>query len=173
MDLAGNGSYPEADSGPGKVFAMKRILAVVGALAWLGACASAPSVKSPADMILGTWNCKAASEGVSTDAVITYVAGGTATMDAKLGVSQGGMAINLDGKGEARWKFLPDGKIEETITKLTVTGGKMGGREVPIGMVQPMVDQMVVNQSVTSTTVITSATMTSTDDNGVVTSCTR
>lgn len=152
---------------------MKRILVATVALVSLGACASAPGTKTPAEMILGAWKCKASSEGVNTDAVITYIAGGAATMDAKLGVNQGGMAITLDGKGEATWKFLPDGKIEEKITKLTVTSGKMGGRDVPLGMVQPMVDQMVVNQSVTSTTLITPTTMTSTDDNGVVTSCTR
>ncbi len=36
------------------------------------------------------------------------------------------MAINITGKGEATWKFLPNGKIEEKITKLTVSSGKMG-----------------------------------------------
>ncbi len=152
---------------------MKRIVVAAVALASLGGCASAPAAPTPAEMILGTWMCKATSEGVNTDAVITYVAGGAATMDARLGVTQGGMAISLDGKGEATWRFLPDGKIEETITRLTVTGGKMGGRDVPLAMVQPMVDQMVVNQPVTSTTVITPKTMTSTDGEGVVTICAR
>jgi hypothetical protein len=152
---------------------MKRIVIAAVALVSLGACASTPAAKSPADMILGTWNCKAESEGVSTDAVITYVKGGTATMDASVGVKQGGMAIDLAGKGDASWKFLPDGKIEETITRLTVTSGKMGGNPVPVGMIQPMVDQMVVNQPVKSTVVFSDASFVSTDEEGVVTTCTR
>mgnify|MGYP000553034635 CR=1 FL=1 len=152
---------------------MKRILIAASALVALGACASASGAKDPSEMILGTWTCKANSEGVTTEAVVTYVKGGTATMDAKVGLTQGGMAMNITGKGDATWKFLPDGKIEEKITKLTVSGGKMGKTDVPIAMVQPMVDQMVVNQTVVSTTVITPTTMTSTDENGVVTTCAR
>lgn len=152
---------------------MKRIAVATVALITLGACASTPAAKTPSELILGKWNCKASSEGVTTEAAITYLEGGAATMDANVGINQGGMAIALTGKGDATWKFLPDGKLQETINKLTVTGGKAGGNDVPVAMIQPMVDQMVVNQSTTSTTVITATTMTSTDADNVVTNCTR
>lgn len=150
---------------------MKRILAATMVLA-LGACASTAS-KAPADLILGKWNCKAAAEGVSTDAVVTYLAGGKSTMDAKVGVNQGGMAIDITATGEGSWKFLEDGKLQETVTKLTVLSGNMGGQTVPPAMIQPMVEQMVVNQTVTSKATISETSLVSTDDDGVVTNCTR
>lgn len=154
---------------------MKRILAAAIVLT-LGACASASApaaFKAPADLILGKWNCKAAAEGVSTDAVVTYLAGGKSTMDAKVGVNQGGMAIDITANGEGSWKFLEDGKLQETVTKLTVLSGNMGGQTVPPAMIQPMVEQMVVNQTVTSKATISETSLVSTDSDGVVTTCTR
>jgi hypothetical protein len=152
---------------------MKRILFGTAALVALGACASAPAAKTPAEMMLGTWTCKAESEGVTTNADVTYLEGGKTTMKAKVGVVQSGMVIDIDATGDATWKFLEDGKLQETITGMKVISGKMGGNDVPVAMIQPMVEQMVVNQSSTSTAVITPTTMTSTDDDGIVTSCTR
>ncbi|HPI49123.1 MAG TPA: hypothetical protein PLH23_12705 [Hyphomonadaceae bacterium] len=153
---------------------MKRILLATVALA-LGACASGPgtSAKTPAELILGKWNCKATAEGITTDADVTYLTGGKATMDAKVGVSQSGMAINILAKADASWNFLPDGKLEETITKMTVTKGTMGGNDVPPAMIQGMIEQAVVNQKTVSTAVFTDTSFTSTDESGTVTSCTR
>ena len=83
---------------------MKRVLIATVALA-LGACASGSGstsgAKTPAEMILGKWNCKATAEGVTTDAAVTYLAGGTATMDAKVGVNQSGMAIDITATADA------------------------------------------------------------------------
>jgi hypothetical protein len=152
---------------------MKRLVITTVALASLSACASTPAAKSPAEMILGSWTCSAESEGVTTNAAVNYLKGGKATMDAKIAVNQGGMALNVTGVGEGSWEFLSDGKLRESVTKMAVTGGKAGANDVPIAMIQPMMDQMVVNQSTTSTAVITPTTMTSTDENGVVTSCKR
>lgn len=152
---------------------MKRILAATIVLA-LGACATAPAApKTPADLLLGKWECKAASEGVTTLAQVDYLAGGKSTVDAKVGVSQGGMAIDIVAMAEGSWKFLDDGKFQETVTKMTVTSGKMGGQDVPPAMIQPMVEQMVVNQTVTSTVAISETSFVSTDTDGVVTTCTR
>ena len=155
---------------------MKRVLIATVALA-LGACASGSGstsgAKMPAEMILGKWNCKATAEGVTTDAAVTYLAGGTATMDAKVGVNQSGMAIDITATADASWKFLEDGELVETITKMTVTGGKMGGQTVPPAMIQGMVEQMVVNKPTTSTAKITETSFVSTDDSGTVTTCTR
>lgn len=152
---------------------MRQMLIMGVQMAVLGACAIGPPVKTPAEMILGTWSCQATSKGVTTEASVTYLAGGKATMDARLGVVQGGMAIKLEGKGEASWSFLPDGRIEEKITSLTVIKGAIGDQTVPVAMLQPVVDQAVVNQAQVSKTDITASTMISTDDDGVVTRCTR
>jgi hypothetical protein len=152
---------------------MKRFAYAASGFVVLGACASAPAAKTPAEMIIGPWSCKAASEGVTTEAKVNYMDGGKATMDAKVGVNQSGMAINITADGEASWAFQDDGKLKETITKMTVKTGSMGGQEVPLAMIQPMIDQMVVNQSSTSTVAITPTTLTSTDENGVVTDCMR
>ena len=152
---------------------MKRILAATVVLAF-GACATAPAApKTPSDLILGKWNCKATAEGVTTDAVVTYLEGGKSTLDAKVGVNQGGMAIDIRATAEGNYKFLEDGKVQETITKMTVTSGKMGGNDVPAAMIQPMVEQMVVNQTVTSTATITETSFVSKDEDGTVTTCTR
>ena len=155
---------------------MKRVLIATVALA-LGACASGSgatsAAKTPAEMILGKWNCKATTEGVTTDAAVTYLAGGTATMDAKVGVSQSGMAIDITATADASWKFLEDGKLVETITKMTVTSGTVGGQTAPPAMIQGMVEQMVVNKPTTSTAKITDTSFVSTDESGTVTTCTR
>lgn len=151
---------------------MKKLLIATIALA-AGACASAPAAKTPAEQILGVWNCKTSSEGVKIEGTNTYSPDGKATGDAKVGVAQGGMAIDLTATTESSWKFLEDGKLQETVTKMTVTGGKMGGQDVPIAMIQPMVEQMVVNQTMTATVVFGEGTATLTDQENAVTNCTR
>ena len=152
---------------------MKRILIAASALVALGACASAPGAKDPSEMILGTWTCKANSEGVTTEAVVTYVKGGTATMDAKAGMSQSGMAIEILATADASWNFREDGKLEEMITRMTVTKGTMSGQDVPPAMIQPMVEGAVVNQKTVSTAVFSDNSFVSTDEAGTVTTCTR
>lgn len=151
---------------------MKKLLIATIALA-AGACASAPAAKTPAEQILGVWNCKTSSEGITVEGMNTYSPDGKAKGDAKVAVAQGGMAIDLTATTESSWKFLEDGKLQETVTKMTVTGGKMGGQDVPIAMIQPMVEQMVVNQTMTSTVVFGEGTATITDQENVVTNCTR
>jgi len=158
---------------------MKRVLLtpVLFALA-LGACASSGSgttaAKTPADMILGKWTCTATPEGISSEAVVDYIKGGTAKVDAKLGMNQGGMAVEILANGDATWAFLPDGKIEEAITSLTVVKGTMNGNDVPPAMIQGMIQQSVVGQKTTSTIVFSDNGFVSTDDgSGTVTTCKR
>lgn len=151
---------------------MKRILLAAAALT-LGACASSPAAKTPADMILGKWNCKATAEGITTDADVTYLKGGAATMDAKAGISQSGMAIEILATADASWNFREDGKLEEMITRMTVTKGTMSGQDVPPAMIQPMVEGAVVNQKTVSTAVFSDNSFVSTDEAGTVTTCTR
>lgn len=151
---------------------MKRILLAAAALT-LGACASSPAAKTPADMILGKWNCKATAEGITTDADVTYLKGGAATMDAKAGISQSGMAIEILATADASWNFREDGKLEEMITRMTVTKGTMSGQDVPPAMIQPMVEGAVVNQKTVSTAVFSDNSFVSTDEAGTVTTCSR
>ncbi|RYG30686.1 MAG: hypothetical protein EON93_14325 [Burkholderiales bacterium] len=158
---------------------MKRMLIATVALA-LGACASSgggsgtTSAKTPADMILGKWTCTAAPEGIASEAVIDYAKGGTAKVDAKLSVNQGGMAVEIHANGDANWAFLPDGKLEETITSLNVIKGTMNGNDVPPAMIQGMIQQSVVGQKTTSAAVFSGDSFTLTDDgSGTVTSCKR
>jgi len=154
---------------------MKRILLASVVLA-LGACASGPggsAAKTPAQMVLGKWNCKATAEGITTDAKVTYIDGGKATMDAKVGVTQSGMAIEILATADASWNFRADGKLEEMITRMTVTKGSMGGNDVPPAMIQPMIENAVVNQKTVSVAELSEGKFVSTDESGTVTSCTR
>lgn len=151
-------------------------IAAMAALA-VSACASTPSATTPAEKILGQWTCRAESQGAIVDGKFDYMTGGKATADAEMNVDAGGMKLWIAGDLNATWGFQPDGKLIETVTGLKVTQAKMDGKDIPpmaIGsMVQPMVDQTVVGQASTSTVVFDGATMTSTDDEGVVTACKR
>ena len=139
------------------------------------ACALTP--ESSQQLILGKWSCHAESQGAIVDGKFDYMTGGKAKADAEMSVDANGMKVWVAGLLDATWGFQPDGKLIETVTGLKVTQAKMAGRDVPpmaIGsMVQPMVNEMVVGQSTTSTVVFDGATMTSTDTEGVVTTCKR
>lgn len=157
---------------------MKRmIIATIAALA-MSACASTPGASNtPAEKILGAWDCTASSQGAVVAGKFNYATGGKATADATMDVETGGMKIWLAGDLNATWGFQPDGKLIETVTSLKVTQAKMDGKDIPpmaiSSMVQPMVNQSVVGKASTSTVVFDGTTMTSTDEEGVVTTCKR
>lgn len=142
----------------------------------LAACASTP-IASPATQILGKWNCTTSAEGMAVAGVFDYMADGAVKGQAQMDSDVQGMKASITGDIEATWEFLPDGRLKETITALTVKSAKMGGQVAPPAMIpsmiQPMVNESVVNQTSTSTAVFTADTFTSTDDEGVVTSCRR
>ncbi len=154
---------------------MKRILIGMISALTLGACATAP--KGSAGQILGVWTCHAESQGAIVDGKFTYATGGKTQADAAMDVEAGGQKIWLAGVIDATWGFQPDGTLIETIVGLKVNAAKIGGKDLPapaIGaMVQPMVDQMIVGQSSTSTVAFAGPTMILTDDKGVVTTCKR
>lgn len=156
---------------------MLRIGLGLAVLLLSAACASSPAADSPAQKILGVWDCHAASEGSVVDGRITYLTGGMAKGDTAMDIAAGGMKVKLKGALDATWGFQPDGKLIETVTGLKVSSAEMDGKTIPpmaIGsMIQPMVNQMAVGQASTSTVVFEGATMTSTDEKGVVTTCKR
>lgn len=149
---------------------MKRAVIAVAVL--VASCASAP--KTPAEMLLGKWQCETDSSGVTIKGPFTYVAGGKSAFEASVAGEVGpGMKLDMSGAGEGTWTFLPDGKLEEMITKLTVAKGQVGGQDVPLAMLQGMTDQMIVNQKIASTVEIAPASMTMTSSDGATTNCTR
>lgn len=145
-------------------------------IASVTACASAPA-PSPATQILGTWTCTSAAEGMAVAATLDYAADGTVKGQAKMDSKMQGMDATITGDLTASWEFLPDGKLKETITALTVKSASMAGQAAPASMIptmiQPMVTQSVVNQASISTAVFAADTFTSTDEDGVVTNCKR
>ncbi len=155
---------------------MIRILSGSALALALAACASAPSA-TPATLILGTWTCSTTSEGMAIAGVLDYRADGTVKGDAMMDADMPGMKASITGDVDATWAFLPDGKLQETITALKVKSAVLDGQAAPAAMIplmiQPMVNESVVNQSSISTAVFAAETFTSTDEEGVVTSCKR
>ena len=155
---------------------MIRILSAYALALGLVACASAPAAGKETQ-ILGKWNCATAADGMAVAGVFDYLADGTVKGDAKLDSEVQGTKVSLTGDIVATWEFLEDGMLKETITALTVRSAVMGGQVAPPAviptMIQPMINESVVNQSSTSTVAFTADAFTSTDEEGVVTTCTR
>jgi hypothetical protein len=150
---------------------MKSIL-LAGAFMALAAAASAQGAKSPVEQALsGTWTCATEEQGTSVTSTTTYLAGGKETYDVV--VNAGGGQLEFTGTGTADWKLMPDGKLTETITALTVKTAKLAGQDAPIATVQPMVEPMIVNQTSTSAIALKDGGMILTGDDGTVTTCKR
>lgn len=140
------------------------------------ACASAPSTAENSQ-IVGRWTCSTSADGMSVAGVFDYLADGTVKGDAKMDSEVEGTKVSLTGDIVATWEILDDGKLKESITALTVKSANLGGQPAPPSviptMIQPMIEDSVVGQSSTSTVVFTADTFMSTDEEGVVTNCTR
>ncbi len=140
------------------------------------ACATTPG-GSPATQILGKWTCATTTEGMAVAGVFDYSADGGVRADAKMDADVQNMDVSITGDIVGTWEFLPDGRLKETITSLTVKSANMGGQAAPPSliptMIQPMVDQSVVGQTSTSTVAFTADTFVSTDEDGVATDCKR
>lgn len=148
---------------------MVRILAGASAIALLSGCASTPP--SPQELIVGAWTCETVSDGVRVDGRVNYLPGGQGDGKVNVAVDAGGVVLDAD--VVSTWMFLPDGRLEESVTKLTVTSGSLGGQSVPPAMIQSMVEDMIVGQITTSMIAVTSNSLTLTDEDGVTTNCKR
>lgn len=149
---------------------MKRLVITVAVL--VASCASEP--KTPAEMLLGTWQCETKSNDITIKGPFTYLEGGKSTFEPSVGGEVGpGMKLDMSGAAEGTWTFLPDGKLEQVITKLVVAKGQVGGQDVPVPMLQGMVDQMIVNQKASSTPTITPTSLTLTSSDGSASTCSR
>lgn len=123
------------------------------------------------DQLLGKWMCESNDGDTVIKGPFTYLAGGKSTMETTIAVSSAG--IEFQGTGNATWTLLPNGKLEEVITDFKVASGKSGGQPVPAATFQPMIDQGVVNQKITSDIKFADKSFVSTDDQGTVTTCKR
>ena len=150
---------------------MVRMIAGTALLALLAACAT--TAPTPAQQVVGKWSCETNTDGIKVLGKVDYLSDGKAASDVSVAIDQGGMAMTIAATAESTWLFLADGKMSETITKATVTSGNMAGQDVPPAMIQPMMEEMVVNQTSTSTVVFEGSAMTLTDEEGTVTRCTR
>lgn len=150
---------------------MKRPVLLFAVVAISGpAWGQAPSAER---VLPGAWTCEAAADGMTVRSSTTYIAGGAQTFDVAVKGDAQGTAIEFTGKGTGNWKFLPDGKMQETVTGITISDGKINGQDVPGPTLQPMIEPTLVNQVSTSTVTIKDKAMTLVDQNGVTTACTR
>jgi hypothetical protein len=155
---------------------MIRILSSSVLAIGLVACASGPSAGTGAQ-ILGKWTCSTAADGMAVAGVFDYLADGTVKGDAKMDSEVEGTKVSLTGDVVATWQIQGDGKLKETITSLKVKSAVMGGQPAPPALIptliQPMIDDSIVGQSSISIVSFAGNTFTSTDEDGVVTSCAR
>lgn len=142
-------------------------------LVLVSACASAPKTLTPAEMLLGQWSCEVSSGDITTKGVVTYLPDGKATIKANVALAVAGQAAVIEGAGESGWAFVADGKLQETLTSLTVSSGTLGGKPVPTAMIQPMVNNNLLNKATTSTATITSKKMVLDAGDGSPKTCTR
>jgi hypothetical protein len=148
---------------------MVRIFAGVAAAVVLAGCATTPP--TPQQQIVGSWMCKTSSDGAVVDGAVNYRAGGTGTAKVTVAMADVGMQMTAD--AESSWSIRADGKMEETITKATATSGKMGGQDVPLPMLQEILNEMVGEASVSTFEVTANTLVLVEEDEGVTTSCTR
>lgn len=155
---------------------MIRVVPGLALVLGLAGCATT-SGASPATQILGRWTCATTADGMAVAGVFDYSADGSVTGDAKMDSDVQGTKASITGDIKATWEFLADGRLKETITALTVKAANLGGQVAPPAMIptmiQPMVSAEVVGQASTSTVEFTADTFTSTDEDGVITSCKR
>lgn len=142
-------------------------------LVLVSACASAPKPQTPAEMLLGQWSCEVTNGDITTKGDVAYLPDGKATIKANVGLAVAGQAAVIEGSGESQWAFLPDGKLQETLTSLTVSSGTLGGKPVPTAMIQPMVNNNLLNKATTSTATITPKKMVLDAGDGAPKTCTR
>ena len=142
-------------------------------LVLVSACASAPRPQTPAEMLLGQWSCEVTSGDLTTRGVVTYLPDGKAGLKVNVALAVAGQAAVIEGAGESSWVFLADGKLQETLTRLTVGSGTLGGKPVPTAMIQPMIDNNLLNKATTSTATITPGKMVLDAGDGAPKTCTR
>ncbi len=154
---------------------MQRMIAGIVAALALTACATSPP--GPANLIVGTWTCETAADGIKVSGVFDYQSNGVTKGTPVIDVNMSGMAIKMTGALDGTWEFLADGSLKEVVTGLKVQTASQNGNVIPpamVGsMVQPMVEQMIVGQESISTAQITATSFVSTDKDGTVTTCKR
>jgi len=154
---------------------MKRIVLGIASVL-LAACATTPpKPKTPAEMLLGTWNCETKSSAVAINAKMTYAPEGKASGDISVGSSSNPtMMFAATGKVEGGWKLLEnDTKLEQTIANFTITTAKLNDQTIEPAMAQAMIGPSLAGQSSVTTMKMDDKTLTLTDTTGNVTNCTR
>lgn len=142
----------------------------------LAACASSPpKPPTPAEMLLGTWQCQSQLGAMGAiKGTTTYKPAGAASFKLEVAGSGNGMAIEAAGEGDATWQLLEnDTKLQTTLGAVTITSAKLNGNVVDPALAQGLLGASLAGQSATSALEITPATMKLTTADGAVTNCTR
>lgn len=122
--------------------------------------------------LLGTWKCSGDSNGMKVTGTTNYAAGGSQTFDVSLTGGPDGMAMELAGSGTGTWKLV-DGKLLETFTSIKVSSAKLNGQVIPNEQAQPLVEGMVLDQTIASTVEMNTGSMVLVDHENVTHTCTR
>jgi hypothetical protein len=146
---------------------------IIIALAAPGAFAQAVTQQQVEKAMTGVWKCETNADGNDIKSETTYLASGKETFKTSYkGVSP--VPMEFESTGTADWKVLPDGKLTETVTAITITSGKMNGADVPAETLQSMIAPMIVNQTSTNTvTALKDKAMTMVEAAGTPSTCTR
>jgi len=148
-----------------------KLIGIAVSLFVLGSAAAHAQTPKTEELLLGDWTCASDSNGAVITGPFTYLAGGKSKMQTTIAISSA--SVEMSGTGNATWKFLADGKLEETITDFKVASAKSAGQPAPVEPMQEMVDTMVLNQTVTSTVAVDAKKLVLTDNTGTTTTCTR
>lgn len=139
-------------------------------------CLAAPArAQTGAEPYLGKWSCASVSHSEKTVQTVEYLANGTfrvtdASGHADLG---GGALMEMALSAEGTWSVRADGKLVEQPTRVTVISATMSGKPMQVASVQASMDESMAEMATLSSVVHGDAKFVSTDENGVVTACTR
>lgn len=128
--------------------------------------------KSQEELLIGSWECSSAEDGMTISADVEYVRNGKSTAGIEMTGQESGVAISIAGLGQGSWE-ITDGELVETIDKFNFLSFTVGGEELPPETVPPELKDSIVGASAGSEIIQLDEQVLITKNAGTKYTCTR